>query len=437
MKLQILIGTLLALLCVGGISAQQPNTPGVASMTFAGLDGPPWPINVQFGSTVIGLEFQGTPGSPYALVSADNAQMFPAGIPTNYGLVDIDITGGLTFVLNGIAPVGFFDFLSVIGPTGLSNWTLPIAANGNWAMQSLMADPTSAFGFTLTAASAVNVQVAQNLFLAVPGGGDDVFTNITLSFGSTAFYDVVYPDLWASSNGCVTFAGGDAGPWAAGPGPYNTTFDFDAGYPRMAPLWTDLTPGIAISAGNFVLTFLETLDGWTCRWVGMNNYSDPAAGPSTPLNPAVNNTFSVSYNYTSNVTPTNPLGLAGSIVFDYSLPEPQFLPPFMGGVAANWGICGITPGGTVPSSSPVTPGSSTPLDPGTPVPFDPSIDPTGAPAMGGGISNAQPMASFRGVFSTTTTPFPFALLSGTGQQVIFFPGNFSPSAGVANTYQLL
>src|SRR5262249_34919154 len=67
---------------------------------------------------------------------------------------------GYDFVVNGLSPAAPLDFFANTGPTGTSSWTLnlpPSLAGSLGGFQTLVGDPTSPAGFTLSAATSINV----------------------------------------------------------------------------------------------------------------------------------------------------------------------------------------------------------------------------------------------------------------------------------------
>ena len=377
--------------------AQQPNTPNVASLIFAGVDGPTYPNIVNFSSTVIGMDLQGAPGAPFILVSAGvfptTAGLLATGIPTGFGLVDIDFTGGFTVIVNGVAPTNFFEALARMDPTGNSNWTLPVPVGGHLgAFQALMVDATNPNGFTLTAASDVTVTVAQNLVLT---GGDDAVGNLPLSFGTANFYNVAYNNVFVTTNGNMTFGVGD--------GDFTpTAAEFTAGAPRIAPLWCDLLPGFALGGAPFIGNFIEDAGSFTFRWIGQNNYTGPGAATTVG---AAGNTFSVTFDY-AGVHPLNPTLLPNTVILDYATAATGFGPPIPAAVQANWGLIGITPGGN--------------LSP-TPQAFNPAVTPSGA--GGTGLTAVNALDSYLADFGTPGT-LPNPVTAGT---IVFSPFGFPNS----------
>lgn len=407
----------LALLVLAGtLFAQQPNGPA-SSLVFAGQDGPAYPTVVNWSGTVISMDVSGAPGSIFNVYAAGaNGQAGLAAGALNVpgvGIIDLDISAGFIEVLNGFAPTSPFDRLAQVGPTGTSEWTLPIINSGTiGAFQALVADATAPMGATLSAASEVNVTVGQNLLLT---GGDDGVFQIPFVFGATTFYGTTYTDCFVTTNGNVTFGGadGDFAPSAA---------KFDAGFPRMAPLWTDLTPFATVGGAPLVGSFAESADGWTMHWSFLGHYVTP--GNTMTVSPTAGNTFSLTYAYTA-TNPLNPTGFPGAIIFDYTTPNTLFNPAIPGGLAATWGTMGITPGGSAPAS-PSNPATSTPID-NAPIVFDPTVDPS--TAGGTGLTPITPMSSYRADYPAQNT-VPTAALSGTGLQIAFYP------LGTGDTYLL-
>jgi hypothetical protein len=273
----------------------------------------------------------------------------------------------------------------------------------------------------------VTITASQNLFLAVPGGGDDVFANVPTVFGSIDFYDVNYTDVFVSSNGYVTFGTGTAD-FADGSNQAMTEATYDTGPPRVAAIYADFLPGVAIGAGNVVWQFVENLTGWKVTWLLMDHYGPTGAlAGGLCLTPGACNTFHLQYYY-----------LDGRFEFDYSTPEQFFAPPnFPGALNSAWGISGITPGGDPLNIDPVT-GLPVPLDPTTPLVPNYGDGSTGTPTSGdlvfyggSGVVGTGPMSSFRTDLLTSIVP----AVSGTGVIVTVQPTIFGGlGSGQANTY---
>lgn len=388
------------------LAAQQPNTPGVASLVFAGQDGPVYPTTVNWTSTVIAMDLEGAPGLPYNVYAAGQngtAGLFPGFVTTAAGIVDLDVSSGLQLLLDGLSPRTIFDRLAIMDPTGNASWTFPIGSSGPiGAFQALVLDPSSAAGATLTAASEVNVSLGQSITIT---GGDDVGGVIPLFFGTgTTFYGTPYSEIFLSENGNITFGGLDTDPFAS-------LAKFDVGFPRIAPLWTDLLFGATVGGQPLIGTFTETEDGWNFTWTFMRHYTTPGskAASSTTVS-----TFGASYFYTGTAA-GNPTGNPDAIVLDYATGNTQFNPPIAAALAADYGVIGITPGGTVPAA-PADTINSMPLD-SAPITFDPTTQPNSASPIS--IAPNGNLTSYRVAYGAGA--LPLATFNGTGLQIAFYP----------------
>ena len=106
---------ILALVVLSGgtpVLGQQSNSPQ-ATMLFAGVDGPQWPIQLPINSAIWGttltLDVTGAPNQPYTIYTAPAGTTSP-GTPTGFGFVDLDMSQGLVPVISGIlSPTGRFN----------------------------------------------------------------------------------------------------------------------------------------------------------------------------------------------------------------------------------------------------------------------------------------------------------------------------------------
>src|SRR4029079_3702662 len=152
--------SLLAIVAVSSSAvAQQPNTP-TASAVWGGMNGPTWPLSVT-ASPLAPLTFavSGFPFQPFLLAHAP-AGLAAGAIPTPFGIVDLDLSLGVDFVLNGFGGTAPLDFFANTGPTGTSSWTLnvtPSMVGFMGGFQTLVGDPTSPGGYKLSSATSINV----------------------------------------------------------------------------------------------------------------------------------------------------------------------------------------------------------------------------------------------------------------------------------------
>jgi hypothetical protein len=152
--------------------AQQPNT-GTASAVWGGVDGPPWPISVAV-PTVGTLSFvvSGVPNQPFTLVQAP-AGLTPGFWNTPYGLVDMNLSGGFVFVVDGIAGNSFLDNFANTGSTGTSSWNLNLSgmsAGYLGGLQVLIGDPSAPSGYRLTAATQITVHQFSTVYVSASTG---------------------------------------------------------------------------------------------------------------------------------------------------------------------------------------------------------------------------------------------------------------------------
>ena len=151
-----LVGIVCALALTVAAVGQQPNT-ATASAVWAGVSGPPWPVRLSLTGNVPLLTYQvtGAPSQPYALVRAP-AGLSVGSLPTPFGSVDLDLSGGYDIPLDGIGGLSWMDLLAVTNASGVSTWTMPVPpglAGPLGTFQTVVQDPTAPAGFRLTAAT--------------------------------------------------------------------------------------------------------------------------------------------------------------------------------------------------------------------------------------------------------------------------------------------
>jgi len=154
---------------------------------------------------------------------------------------------------------GFFNALMPAGPQQIpfASPTVPATIS----LQMVVADPTSADGFWLSAAWELRTATCATSSINHPLG-DDASVQVALGIGndhecvnSIPFYGTSYTDLFINSNGFVSFGSGSDDFTAS-------VSEFANGMPRLAGLWTDLSPNAAgfvnstdTSAGVLTVTF--------------------------------------------------------------------------------------------------------------------------------------------------------------------------------------
>lgn len=218
----------LALVLAAATLAQQPNTAS-ASFVINGVDGPPFPITltVQTNAPASGL-FRGAANAPWALLRSPTGMLQP-GAATFFGdSFDLPLSPPPWIEFDGFAPNTPYhlDASGVGSVPGISQIIGKLAA-----YQAVLADPTSPFGYSLTAASLA--VLAQSWSQTNYTLGDESTTLVNLAPLVIPFYGVSYSSLQLCSNGYVTFgaSGSDFTP---------TPTEFNAGPPRIAAFWCDL-----------------------------------------------------------------------------------------------------------------------------------------------------------------------------------------------------
>ncbi len=225
-------------------AAQQPNSPP-ARLRFNGLDGPPWPIaaTVLPGQS-LQIEVRGASNAPF--IVAASTGLVPGSGWVLGGILDLDPAA------LGIVVDGFTDPAWNTGPAGIhlsSNLIAPSTPLGASAgFQGAVADPTSPFGGTLTAATQVTVAQAPSTtgLLLIDNGF--AYVDLAPLGVQVPIYDLVFSGFFVASNGMVTFGAPsvDRSP---------TSAEFAAEMPRAAMLWCDLDPG---AGGQVTWTFDPT-----------------------------------------------------------------------------------------------------------------------------------------------------------------------------------
>jgi hypothetical protein len=255
---------LLCLIAATVLAAQQPNSVE-ASLRVNGIDGGSYPIRavVPVGQTV-NATFGGASGQPFLVVTGSLLQPgFSIGSP---GLVDLAVPT-LNVVADGFNPVTALDGMANI-PSGSNTRVLqPFAATSqmDFAMQALMADPTSPSGLRLTAAT--RLRALQGNATRLVFASDDDTILYALTGGPISVAGNAQTQIWINSNGSVSFGAGD-------PSGDPTDAAMLAGPERLALNWRDLDP----TAGGEVWVF-EEAGVVTVEYQGVPKYgaAEPAA----------------------------------------------------------------------------------------------------------------------------------------------------------------
>ena len=132
------------------VFGQQPNT-ATASAVFDGINGPAFPISLAVPPVgTLTYSVSGAPNQGYMLVHS------PLGVSagtlfTNFGIVDLNISGGYDVVLDGLFFTGSpaLDPLAHTGANGTSTWAVPLSpalAGFLGGFQTVVGDVTSPRG---------------------------------------------------------------------------------------------------------------------------------------------------------------------------------------------------------------------------------------------------------------------------------------------------
>lgn len=221
-------------LAVGFLScamlAQQPNSP-VAAMTINGADGPPFPIAKDLRTNLpAAFSYSGFPNQPYAMFQAATIQ---PGAASAFGdLVDLALTPFPALVFDGFVDPSFrtdaagTDGFSVVVPT-----TLPVGTHV--AVQTVMGDPSSPYGLSLTAATLVTVTQGPAVTILPFSDTGTSVVQVNLPF-AVPFYGSNQTLATVSLDGYVAFsAQGSTDLPPSGPA-------LNSGPPKCALFWTDL-----------------------------------------------------------------------------------------------------------------------------------------------------------------------------------------------------
>lgn len=264
-----------AFLVVATAMAQQPNTFG-ATMTVEDIDGPTYPMTgvAVRTNTVVEIDVRGFAFQPFliALSASNLLQQFSA--PLWGDKLDIPFNPPANVWMNGFSGPGIATFKT--GPLG--ELTIPVsipsnlALNSTRALQAAVADFTSSFGLSLTAATQTVTTQGPVITNHVLGG--DNFATISLTGWSLPVYGTSYTTLYLDADGYMVMgAQVPIGEFSSTPAQMN------AGPPRIAGFWADLdqlagtirTTIDASPIGDFPYIFVEFISVADWSGVGFNH----------------------------------------------------------------------------------------------------------------------------------------------------------------------
>jgi hypothetical protein len=230
----------LAFVAAACAAAQQPNTP-FAAMKIDGQDGPNYPMSVSVRrNTTSTVAVSGAVNARFLTCVSATGQVAPASTTVFGDQLDLPSVPPPIPWLNGYYGPGVGVFLT--GPLGVKTVPVPVPASYPLGMtiglQTAMDDPSSPFGVSLTAATAVTVAEGPTITtLAFSPGGDEGFSTVVLPAGMTfPFYGVSYTRLHVCTNGYVVPSNAANAPTADFT---PTAAEFAANQPRIALFWCD------------------------------------------------------------------------------------------------------------------------------------------------------------------------------------------------------
>jgi hypothetical protein len=241
MRLDRLMGALALL--VGLSAAQQPNSAN-ARMNIDGVEGTPYPIQMNVRTNVTStFSIQGGNNCPFVIVASGNGNLVPGSATYFGGHYDLPLTPAYQMCLNGTQNPAFhtdfsgqYSFQVTCPPPGVAPNGIPVGYHV--AYQAAVVDYFSSYGWTLTAATRATVQqgpIVVNLNTGIGYYGDSGQASVTLPTGmSLPFYGVNHSLVHISGDGYMTFSGVQVPDYTA------TDVEMTWGPPRIAGFWTDL-----------------------------------------------------------------------------------------------------------------------------------------------------------------------------------------------------
>ncbi len=230
-----LIRQLAVLIVAASALAQQPND-ATHSMTIDGSAGPPYPIATTVRTnTATVITVRGAPQRPYAIYQAANVA---AGSATLGGsIVDLPMSPIPECVIDGFvlptfqtAGNGTSTIALLVPDAGAGPGLVPLGLHV--ALQAVIADPISAAGYSLTAAT--QITVTQGPFVQSYFLGDEYEQHLTFPSMPLPFYGTNYTGVYVGSNGYVCFG------TSLGSDPTSSPQDMLTGPPRIAAQWCDM-----------------------------------------------------------------------------------------------------------------------------------------------------------------------------------------------------
>ncbi len=309
----------LVVILAAAAAAQQPATTFatfvVNQQTGPNTTGAPWPrlvsipLNQQFP-----IQISGAPSVPFVAFTGT----YSPGYKTNIwgDILDININinnpNPSQIWANGlVSPTWMTDPSGTFQIYGMGT-APPLSAGQTLAGQVAIMDPSAAALWSLTNAIRITWAASQSQNITLTLTDDDFQTVTFLPSFSFPYYGTTRTNAIINANGFMS--------WNSGSSDFSPTASaFLTGMPRIAPLWTDLTP----SCGGGSITWAETPQQGVMTFTNIQGFGCGSAGGG-------------SYNFTLTLLPT------GDFVINWS---------FNNGAPAFPHLSGFTKGGNAYGSS--------------------------------------------------------------------------------------
>lgn len=261
-------------------------------------------------------------GTLWDLILQAGEPMIPGAVSPGGQVVNLDISQGPGFWLSlaGAAPPpGSFPLTTLSWPVGSPPITIPLLPPGPALVhaQAYWINVASVDFVSVSAPSRVQVRPTSGATLPLLLGDDtSIAVDLTtLCAAPISYYGVSYSSFFVNANGSVSFVQPSAD-FSSSPGEFTTQM------PRIAGLWTDLSPNIAGT-----VSALTTSNGITVNFVGVPQFNTTNAnsvsislsssGATTISNYAASPTYQFAptlMGFSSGALGTNPGSISGGIV---------------------------------------------------------------------------------------------------------------------------
>ncbi len=260
------------------VACAQPNTP-FAGFAFAGGSGcAPTTVQPGFrsyapGETMVATCF-GNANAPFMLIAG--SAVSHGSVIAPFGVLNLSPALSLMPIVDGIgsgAPPGSLGNTGSLGVQSV-NFTMPALPTGPFAgFQAVVTDPGSSSGFTLTAATHINVEngIPSNFvgttIVSIPGNG-----SVFVPFGSGftfPYYGVARTGVFVNENGTLSFG-------AALPTAVESVAALTSAPAKIAVMWDDYDTSVA---GQ--IAYAQTPTTFTVSWTNVRQTGAASTDSST------------------------------------------------------------------------------------------------------------------------------------------------------------